>query len=148
MNPLRRSTNLEHVLSILNSGRLVALTAPLIVDDVALIGYAVSPEEAYCVKLPLDAFPSLSTSLYCRVSTPRVFHGLKRILECGMRTLCQVEGLPPKSDLMILDQTRSFENANPARKIDRQASTTSSSYRTPERDSISSRASLLSSAPR
>jgi hypothetical protein len=46
-----------------------------------LIGYAVSPEEAYCANLSLNKFSSLSRSLYSQVNTPRIFHGLKRIWE-------------------------------------------------------------------
>jgi hypothetical protein len=46
-----------------------------------LIGYAVSPEEAYCANLSLNKFSSLSRSLYSQVNKPGAFHWLKRIWE-------------------------------------------------------------------
>jgi hypothetical protein len=53
---MNQFTASENLLSDLSSGRLVALTAPLAIDQDVLIGYAVSSEEAYCATLPLDEF--------------------------------------------------------------------------------------------
>jgi hypothetical protein len=46
---MNRFTTSQNLLSHLSSGRLLALTAPLVIDKNVLIGYAVSPEDAYCV---------------------------------------------------------------------------------------------------
>jgi hypothetical protein len=86
---MNRSTS-ENLVSNLSSGRLLALTAPFVIDQDVLIGYALSPEEASCVNLPLNEFIALCPSLHTKVSAPRVFHGLKRIWEFldqrGLRT--------------------------------------------------------------
>ena len=76
-----RVTSSENLLSNLSSGRLLALTAPLVIDQNVLIGYALSSEQACCANLSLNKFSSLSRTLYSQVNTPRIFHGLKRIWE-------------------------------------------------------------------
>ncbi|MGO9571022.1 MAG: DNA polymerase [Desulfomonilaceae bacterium] len=80
----------DNWLSILESPSTVALTAPLVMDKEVLIGYALSPEEGYCASLSLDEFTALCPSIYLDVSSPRIFHGLKRIWEFlddrGLRT--------------------------------------------------------------
>ena len=78
---MNRFTSSENLFSNLNSGKSVALTAPLVIDQNVLIGYAVSREEGYCVDLSFDEFLPLSKSLYFQVNAPRIFHGLKRIWE-------------------------------------------------------------------
>jgi hypothetical protein len=71
----------DNWLSIFDSPSTVALTAPLLINQYVLIGYAVGPEEADCAALPLDEFISICNSIYFQVNTPRTFHGLKRIWE-------------------------------------------------------------------
>jgi DNA polymerase I len=78
---MNRFTASENLLSDLSSGKLLALTAPLVIDQNVLLGYAASPEEAYCVDIPLNEFTALCPSLYLQVNAPRIFHGLKRIWE-------------------------------------------------------------------
>ena len=76
---MKRIRSPEYLLSIMDSGNTVALTAPLIVNERVLIGFARSPEESHCVALSLNEFKDLCPSLYLQVHTPRVYHGLKRI---------------------------------------------------------------------
>ncbi len=71
----------NHLISNLESGITIALTAPLVMDQNALIGYAVSPEEGYCAAIPINEFISICNSIYFKINTPRTFHGLKRIWE-------------------------------------------------------------------
>jgi hypothetical protein len=78
---MTRFTSWENLLSNLRSGRLLALTAPLVIDENVIIGYAVSSEEAYCANQSLNEFISLSKSIYEQINTARIFHGLKRIWE-------------------------------------------------------------------
>ena len=78
---MNRFTTSENLISCLIEGRLLALTAPFVIDQNVLIGYAVAPEQGYCANIPLDEFLSLSKSLYFQVNTPRIFHGLKQIWE-------------------------------------------------------------------
>ena len=59
---MNRFASSENLLSNLSSGKLLALTAPLVIDQNVLIGYAVAPEEAYCANLPLNEFTSLCPS--------------------------------------------------------------------------------------
>ncbi len=66
---------------MLNSGGLLALTAPLVIDQNVIVGYAVAPEEAYCVDLPVNEFITLCPSLYRGHMTTVAFHGLKRTWE-------------------------------------------------------------------
>lgn len=72
---------LNNLISILDSGSTVALTAPSLIDQNVLIGYAVAPEEAYCSTMPINEFISIYNPIYFQVNTPRIFHGLKRIWE-------------------------------------------------------------------
>jgi hypothetical protein len=87
---MNRFTTSENLISNLSSGRLLALTAPLLIDQNVLIGYAVAPEEGYCAIIPISEFISTRNSIYFQVNTPRIFHGLKRIWEFlddrGLRT--------------------------------------------------------------
>ncbi len=76
-----RLTDLKFLSSKLSTGQLISFTAPLVIDQNVLVGYAVAPEEAYCAIAPLDEFISLCPSLYFDVNSPRIFHGLKRIWE-------------------------------------------------------------------
>ena len=78
---MNRFTSLENLISNLKEGRLPALTAPFVLDQNVLIGYAVSPEEGYCATIPINEFISICKPLYFQVNTPRTFHGLKRIWE-------------------------------------------------------------------
>jgi hypothetical protein len=78
---MNRFTTSENLISYLREGRLLALTAPFVIDHNVLIGYAIAPEEGYCVILPFDEFVSLYNSIYFQVDAPRIFHGLKRIWE-------------------------------------------------------------------
>ena len=78
---MSRFTSSENLISYLREGRLLALTAPLLIDQNVLIGYAIAPEEAYCANIPSGEFISICNSIYFQVNTPRVFHGLKRIWE-------------------------------------------------------------------
>ena len=78
---MNRFTSSENLISNLREGRLLALTAPFVIDQNVLIGYAVGPEEGYCANIPLNEFISLCNSIYFQVNTPRIFHGLKRIWE-------------------------------------------------------------------
>ena len=71
----------DNLLSILDSPITLALTAPMVINDRVLIGFALSPEESYCADLSLDEFRFLCPSLYLRVNSKRIFHGLKRIWE-------------------------------------------------------------------
>lgn len=80
----------EYLISIENLESTVALTAPLVVNDRVLIGFALSPEESHCVELALNEFIALCPSLFQDPMTPVAFHGLKRIWEFlderGLRT--------------------------------------------------------------
>lgn len=71
----------EFLLSTIKSGKSVALTAPLVLDDRVRIGFALSSEESYCANLSLYEFTALCAPLCLHVETPRIFHGLKRIWE-------------------------------------------------------------------
>lgn len=81
MNPMNQSTDSEHLLSALRADKRVALTAPFVRGTEVLVGYALGPDEGHCAVVPLDEFIALCPSLYQRASTPRIFHGLKRIWE-------------------------------------------------------------------
>jgi hypothetical protein len=78
---MNRFTSSENLISNLTEGRLLALTAPLVIDQDVLIGYAESSEEGYCANLPLNEFISIYNSIYFQVNAARTFHGLKRIWE-------------------------------------------------------------------
>jgi hypothetical protein len=78
---MNRFTSSGNLIFYLREGRSLALTAPLLIDQNVLIGYAIAPEEGYCVILPFYEFLPLSKSLYFQLNTPRIFHGLKRIWE-------------------------------------------------------------------
>jgi DNA polymerase I-like protein with 3'-5' exonuclease and polymerase domains len=71
----------EYLISSLEAGNTVALTAPFIMNERVLIGFALSPGEFHSVDLALSEFRSVCTSLYSQVNSPRIFHGLKRIWE-------------------------------------------------------------------
>jgi DNA polymerase I len=90
MAELKTSTDWEHLVSTLRSDVMVSVTAPLEIHDRIMIGYAVSPEEAYCANLTVNEFVAISQSVYVHFSMPRAFHGLKRIWEFmdsrGLRT--------------------------------------------------------------
>jgi DNA polymerase-1 len=97
----------EYLISIMGSGNTVALTAPLIIRDRVLIGFALSPGESQCSALSHNEFQALCSSLYLRVHAPCVYHGLKRIWEDldqrGLGT-----DLQPDKDIDInkIDDTR------------------------------------------
>jgi DNA polymerase I len=82
----------EYLISVLDSGSTVALTAPFVIKERVLIGFAPSSEESHCVNLALNEFITLCPSLYLQVNpnSKRIFHGLKRIWEFlderGLRT--------------------------------------------------------------
>ncbi len=71
----------EYLIANLEAGNTVALTAPFIMNERVLIGFALSPEEFHSLDLALNEFTSVCTSLYYCVNSPRIFHGLKRIWE-------------------------------------------------------------------
>ena len=50
-------------------------------NERVLVGFARSLIESYCVAPSYYEFKGLYSSLYLRVRTPRVYHGLKRIWE-------------------------------------------------------------------
>ncbi len=60
---------------------MVALTAPLVLDNRVLIGFADSPEISSYVEIPLEEFLPVSRDLYHSTSTTIAIHGLKRIWE-------------------------------------------------------------------
>jgi hypothetical protein len=76
---MNRFTSSENLISNLTEGRLLALTAPLVIDQNVLIGYAIAPAEGYCATMPINEFISIYNSIYFQVNAPRIFHGLKRI---------------------------------------------------------------------
>ncbi len=78
---MTRFTSPEFLTSVLDSGNKVALTAPFIMNERVLIGFALSAEESHSVDLALDEFTSLCPALYYGVKSARAFHGLKRIWE-------------------------------------------------------------------
>jgi hypothetical protein len=78
---MNRFTSSKNLVLNLSSGRLLALTAPLVMDQDVLIGYAIAPEEGYCATIPINELISICNSTYFQVNAPRVFHGLKRIWE-------------------------------------------------------------------
>jgi hypothetical protein len=51
---MTRFTTSENLVSYLREGRLLALTAPFVIDQNVLIGYAIAPEEAYCGRSGVD----------------------------------------------------------------------------------------------
>ena len=71
----------EDILSFLRSERMIALTAPLVIHERVLVGYAWSHEESSCMEIPYEHFLSLREDLYHRVTTPIAVHGVKRIWE-------------------------------------------------------------------
>lgn len=74
---------------------MVALTAPLILDNQVLIGLAESPEKFFCVEIPLEEFISVSKDLYHSTSACIIaVHGLKRIWEY-LDEFCPVSHNPP-----------------------------------------------------
>ncbi len=50
---MNQFTSSENLISNLSSGRLLALTGPLVIDQNVHIGYAVAPEEDYCATMPI-----------------------------------------------------------------------------------------------
>ena len=88
----------EYLISNLEAGITVALTAPFILNERVLIGFALSPDEIHSLDLSLNEFTTVCTSLYFDVHTPRIFHGLKRI-----REFLDVRGLRTDSDLNNVD---------------------------------------------
>jgi DNA polymerase I len=98
---------LHNLISTLESGNTVALTAPLVIDQNVLIGFAVSPEEAYCAGVPLNEFTALCPSLCLYVNAPRIFHGLKRIWEfLDGRGLHQVTDADKHIDINNIEDTK------------------------------------------
>ncbi len=57
-------TSPKYLLSVLDSGITVALTAPFVRDSEVLVGYALSPDEGHCAVVPVKEFVAL-----CPVST-------------------------------------------------------------------------------
>jgi len=49
---MNRFTTSEDPISYSREGRLLALTAPLLMNRDVIIGYAISPEEGYCTSIP------------------------------------------------------------------------------------------------
>ncbi len=104
MNQIRSP---EYLLSIMDSGSKVALTAALIMKERVLIGFAQSPGESYCAALSSNEFNALCSSLYLRVHTPRVYHGLKRIWEELDQRGSGADAEPDKDiDINSIDDTR------------------------------------------
>jgi DNA polymerase I len=100
---MTRFTSPKYLLSVLDSGSTVALTAPLVLNDRVMLGFARSSEESHSVDLALNDFIALCPSLYGRVNTPRVYHGLKRIWEYldtrGLRTNTERDNLVDKNKI-------------------------------------------------
>jgi len=71
----------EYLSSVLDSRRRIAVTAPLIIEDRVLVGFALSDKEDHFLELGIDEFKSLCPSLYCVDINTVAFHGLKRIWE-------------------------------------------------------------------
>ncbi len=106
MNEMNQSTAPENLLSNLSTGSTVAVTAPFVTDGEVLVGYALSPEESYCSAVPLNEFIALCPSLYQRASTPRIFHGLKRIWEYLDQRGLRTDTDPSRIDIDTTDDTK------------------------------------------
>jgi DNA polymerase I-like protein with 3'-5' exonuclease and polymerase domains len=59
----------------------IAITAPLFVDDITLIGFHSPLGESGCVEVPRDELQQVAAWLYQPQAFPMVVHGLKRIWE-------------------------------------------------------------------
>lgn len=104
---MTRFISSEHLISTLNSQSTIALSAPLIIRDRVLIGFALSPEESHCVELALNEFIPLCPSLYRSHMTPVAFHGLKRIWEfLDQRVLLPEEKTDNQLNITKIEDTR------------------------------------------
>ncbi len=84
---MSRFTSSENLISYLREGRLLALTAPLVIDQNVLIGYAIAPEKGYCAIIPINEFISICNSIYFQANRPLTFHGLKQgASQCDSQT--------------------------------------------------------------
>jgi DNA polymerase I len=77
-NNIHNSPSLNNLLEFIQSGKTVALTAPLVLDQQVFIGVADTPENPSCLKFPLEEFQK---DLYCCTSASIAVHGLNRIWE-------------------------------------------------------------------
>jgi hypothetical protein len=67
---MTRFTSPEYLISNLEAGNTVALTAPLIINEQVLIGFAFSPEDIHSLELALNEFISVCTPLYFEITSP------------------------------------------------------------------------------
>lgn len=66
---------------ITSTDSLVSITAPLLINDLVYVGYAIGPDESYCAEIQIDEFMSVCDQIYFQMDGSRAFHGLKRTLE-------------------------------------------------------------------
>ncbi|MFC1833869.1 DNA polymerase [Thermodesulfobacteriota bacterium] len=97
----------EYLLSVIQSQSRVAVTAPLIMNEHVLIGFAISAEESYCVDLSLTEFTDLCPTLYHGRMPTVAYHGLKRIWKFlddrGLRPAGETTN---RSNISKIDDTR------------------------------------------
>ena len=79
-NNIHNSESLNNLLDIIQSGNMVAITAPLILDNRVFIGFTETPEISRSVEIPLEEFLPVAKDLYYGTASIAV-HGLKRIWE-------------------------------------------------------------------
>lgn len=107
MNPMNQSTDSEQLLSALRADTRVALTAPFVRGSEVLVGYALSPEQGYCARLPLNEFMAHCPSLYLPVNSPRIYHGLKRTWEfLDARGLLPAKNRDKDTDINKIEDTK------------------------------------------
>jgi hypothetical protein len=109
-------TSSENLISYLREGRLLALTAPLLINRDVLVGYAVSPEEGDCANTPINEFIALCPNLYRHDMVTVAFHGLKRHCRISDCLFMPLQRFPwsyttrlcsgKKADKIVFDQHR------------------------------------------
>jgi DNA polymerase I len=82
-NNIHNSESLNNLVEFIQSGNMVALTAPLVIDHQVFIGIAEAPENYHSVQIPLQEFLSVAKDLYNGTCTSAsiAVHGLKRVWE-------------------------------------------------------------------
>jgi hypothetical protein len=82
-NKIHNSESLNNLLEFIQSGNMVALTAPLVIDHQVFIGIAEAPENYHSVQIPLEEFLPVAKDLYYGTCTSAsiAVHGLKRVWE-------------------------------------------------------------------
>lgn len=81
MVDLRIINTIQEVKELLNSGQLIALTAPLILDQEVIVGFHGTFGDHGCIEIPRVDLKKVCRLLYQPTRTRIAVHGLKRIWE-------------------------------------------------------------------